>query len=336
MKNLIRRIILKEWSISLSDNSGSILIITIWTLLFLSFFCLTLGRIISVKLNIAGHIKERVIAYYLAKAGVEAAIQVLDDDQTQYDSLNDAWSNNEMLFKEVKFLAGDYSVSYQSPEPKYGLIDEERKININTASKDTLAALLLMAGCSDSQAGQLANCIIDWRDKDSEPLAGGAEDGYYNSLAVPYNCKDAGFQSPEELLLVKDMNDEIFLKIKDKITVFGDGSVNINTAEKDILSAIGMGAALAEKVTAYRLGADGQEATSDDNVFESLGNIAEKLSLSEKETEIINSLTASHLITVTSHNFRVVSRGSVINAKMLSKIICIIRRDGVIKYWHQN
>lgn len=336
MKNLIRPVISKEWFISLSDNSGSILIITVWTLLFLSFFCLTLGRIISVKLNIAGHIKDRAVAYYLAKAGLQAAIQVLDDDQTQYDSLNDAWSNNEMLFKEVKFLTGDYSVSYQSPEPKYGLIDEERKININTASKDALAALLLMAGCSDSEASQLANCIIDWRDKDSEPLGGGAEDSYYSSLAVPYNCKDNGFQLPEELLLVKDMNDEIFLKIKDKITVFGDGSVNINTAGKDVLSIIGMGAALAEKVINYRIGPDGQEATSDDNVFESLENISEKLGLSENEAEIINSMIASHLIAVTSDNFRVVSHGSVINGKMSSEIICIIGRDGVIKYCHQN
>lgn len=336
MKDLKKPVTLKEWSIYRLANSGSVLIITIWTLLFLSFFCLTLGRAVSTKLNIAGHIKNRAVAYYLAKAGVQAAIQVLNDDQTRYDSLNDVWSDDEKLFKEVKLLTGDYSVSYPAPQPKYGLIDEERKMNINTASKEALSALLIAAECPDPQASQLASCIIDWRDEDSEPLVGGAEDIYYSSLAVPYNCKDAGFQSPEELLLVKDMTDEIFLKIKDKVTVFGDGSVNINTAEKDILSAIGMGTVLAEKVIDYRQGPDGQEATSDDNAFEDLGDISEKLNLSEDETELINSLTASHLIAVDSHNFKVISRGNVINAKMLSEIICIINRDGVIKYWRQN
>lgn len=336
MRGLKKPVALKEWSIYRSVNSGSVFIITIWTLLFLSFFCLTLSRAVSTKLNIAGHIKDRAVAYYLAKAGVQAAIQVLNDDNTRYDSLNDTWSDNEKLFKEVKLLTGDYSVSWPAPQSKYGLIDEERKMNINTASKEALTALLIAAECPDAQASQLANCIIDWRDGDSEPLAGGAEDVYYNSLAAAYDCKDADFQSPEELLLVRDMNDEIFLKIKDRITVFGDGSVNINTAEKDILSAIGMGAALAEKVVGYRQGPDGREATLDDNAFEDLGSVSEKLNLSENETELINSLTASHLIAVDSRNFKVISRGSVISGKMLSEIICIINRDGVIKYWRQN
>ena len=309
---------------------------TVWALLFLSFLCLTLGRTVSARLNIAGYFKDRAADHYLAKAGVQAAIQVLNDDQTQYDSLNDAWSDNEILFKDVNLPTGKYSVSYRSPQLKYGLTDEERKININTASEDTLTALLVIAGCPDPEADQLASCIIDWRDEDSEPLTGGAEDIYYNSLSVPYSCKDAGFQSPEELLLVKGMNDEIFSKIKDKITVFGDGGVNINTAGKDVLCAIGMGAALAEKIGNYRLGPDGQEATSDDSSFESLENITEKLSLTESETEIINSLKASRLIAVASNNFKVASRGSVINGTASSEIICIIGRDGVIKYWHQN
>ncbi|MEA3305639.1 MAG: general secretion pathway protein GspK [Candidatus Omnitrophota bacterium] len=343
MKNQMRVISLKKWFISPLPDSGSILIVTVWTLLFLSSFCVTLGYIVHAKLNTAGHIKDRVIAHYLAKAGIQAAIQVLADDRTEYDSLNDTWSNNEQFFREIELGSGVFTVSYHAPcpmlyaqETMYGLIDEERKININAASGDILASLLIMSGCPDSTAGRLADCIIDWRDEDSEPLGRGAEDGYYNSLEISYNCKDADFESTEELLLVKGITDEIFSGIKHNLTVFGDGGININTAGKDVLIAAGMGAALAEKIINYRAGIDGIEATLDDGIFEDSGEIKEKLSLSEIEEEIIDSLVSSGLIAVSSDNFRVVSRGKLNNAPVSSKIICVIDREEAVKHWQQD
>ncbi len=323
------------------SNSGSILIIVVWMLLILSFFCITLGYIVSQKLNVAGHIKDRVLSYYLAKAAIQLAIEVLDNDETEYDSLNDCWSDNEEMFKDIELGSGTFSIVNQLDSKaagniKYGLIDEERKININTANKDILVSLLMIKGCSVLKANELADCIIDWRDKDSKVRKYGAEDNYYNSLEIPYNCKDADFESIEELMLVKGMNEELFCQIKDDLTVFGNGQVNINTANRDILISIGMGPILAEKIISYRLGFDGLPMTLDDRAFEDVEDIKQELDLSETEMEIINSLITSGFITTKSDNFKFIACGKLSNNETTSKIVCVVDRAGVIKYWRED
>src|SRR5205823_6857830 len=90
-----------------------------------------------------------------------------------------------------------------SQMPSYGVMDESSKININTASANQL---LLLPGMTDDTAG----AIIDWRDEDSNiSNNGGAESEYYMSLPRPYQCKNAPFETVEELLLVKGFTPEL-------------------------------------------------------------------------------------------------------------------------------
>ena len=85
-------------------------------------------------------------------------------------------------------------------------------------------------GMDDMRAGVAAS-IKDWRDKDSElsiPV-GSAEDFLYRGLKYPYEAKDEDLESLDELL-VNGMTKDIFERIKDYVTVWGSGMVNINTA----------------------------------------------------------------------------------------------------------
>jgi DNA uptake protein ComE-like DNA-binding protein len=52
---------------------------------------------------------------------------------------------------------------------------------------------------------EIVDAIIDWRDTDATAGASGAESSYYNTLKPPYNCKNAPFETLEELLYVKGM-----------------------------------------------------------------------------------------------------------------------------------
>ncbi|HEO63663.1 MAG TPA: hypothetical protein ENN78_00130, partial [Candidatus Omnitrophica bacterium] len=134
--------------------------------------------------------------------------------------------------------------------------------------------------------------IIDWRDEDDFVYgeedfgrARGAENAYYQGLVPPYSCKNKDFEILEELLLVKgvthklyygkDEDGKIKYALKDFLTVYGEGSVNINTAPEPVLSAL-FGEdfkELASKVCAYRRGADGIIGTKDDRWF-SIGSYA--------------------------------------------------------------
>jgi type II secretory pathway component PulK len=98
---------------------------------------------------------------------------------------------------------------------QFGLTDESSKLNMNSASRDSL---LLLPNMTEN----LVDALIDWRDTDENPSPSGAESPYYLGLgADAYNCKNAPLESVEELLLVKDWTTDI---------LYGPATTGIQTA----------------------------------------------------------------------------------------------------------
>lgn len=87
-------------------------------------------------------------------------------------------------------------------QPYFSLTDEASKLNLNTATLAMLEALPRMTP-------EIAAAIIDWRDTDSDPQTGGAEDETYLRLNPPYHCKNSNFESVEELRMIYGMTMEI-------------------------------------------------------------------------------------------------------------------------------
>jgi type II secretory pathway component PulK len=86
--------------------------------------------------------------------------------------------------------------------PLYGLTEEAAKLNINSATYESLMRL-------PNMTDDVANAIIDWRDTDTNPQPGGAENEYYLGLAEPYAAKNDLFETVEELLMVRGVHREI-------------------------------------------------------------------------------------------------------------------------------
>ena len=94
------------------------------------------------------------------------------------------------------WLIGRTNTTDTITEPHFGLVDEASKLNLNTATLEMLEALPRMTP-------DLAAAIIDWRDADSKVTPGGAEDETYLRKNPPYRCKNAPFESVDELRLVE-------------------------------------------------------------------------------------------------------------------------------------
>ena len=329
---------------------GSVLIAVLWSLFFLAALALVINISITPQLGLAAKLRDRVILRYLAKAGVQRAIIEIRADETEkYDALNESWSYNEGAFKEISLTDDGYcSLEYlvaagegEESEKHYGLVDEERKININRASAGVLKQLFETAAEVFSQdAVDIADAIIDWRDEDDEPSENGAESPYYEALENGYSCKNAPFEVLEELRLVKGVTQAVFDKIKDKATVYGRGFVNINTADALVLECLGMSSGLAEKIILFRSGDDGQEATEDDNAFEDIESVVTTLSsakgLSPVESQELEAAIGGEIIGVRSDNFRGCSFGRFRDEDMFLKIVFVINRDEEIRYWREN
>ncbi len=183
-------------------SRGSILIITIWVTIVLASLALIFAR------------TQRVTAYYSANTLAQLQASMILDGAVQYveASIVNAESpedlEDELLFEAMEVEDAGYFWVIRPPEyemdrfPEYGLVPENCKLNLNTA---TVEMLQMLPGMTP----ELAASIVDWRDEDDEITEGGAESEYYLLESSPYACKNMPFERVEELLLVKDATSDV-------------------------------------------------------------------------------------------------------------------------------
>ncbi|MBN1869286.1 MAG: general secretion pathway protein GspK [Candidatus Omnitrophica bacterium] len=331
-------------------QEGSVLVAVLWSLFFLAALAVVLHILITPQLGLAARLRDRVVLRYLAKAGIQRAVIEIRADETQdFDGLNESWVNNEESFKEVGLTEeGYFSVKYlhfegdeEEGDPRYGFIDEERKLNINKAPEDVLKRFFEMtAELAAQDASDIAGAIVDWRDADDEPSENGAESYYYKALPDGYPCKNALFEVLEELRLVKGVTPAIFDKVKNRVTVYGRGLVNINTADAVVLESIGFGTSLVEKIITYRNGNDGEEGTEDDLAFEKADSIIPTLSsakgLLPEESGEMEAALERGIVGVRSENFHGYSLGKFRDEDMTVGIEFVMTRDEQVRFWKEE
>ncbi len=334
---------------NLRGTKASILLLALWSLSLLTVFSVILGYGLRQKLSLVKRIDERERLRLIAEAGVRKALAELIRQETEgCNSLKDPVSNDPALFKDVYLEGGSFSVSYNfmnepggALETRYGLSDEESKINLNTSTPAVLKNLFAALGFDEVEAQELAASIVDWRDKDSQlsiPL-GSAEDPYYHGLPYPYEAKDSEFESLDELLLVKGMTPEILEKLKDYVTVSSGGRININTASSLVLLSLGLDEDTADKIIRYRSANDGILGNEDDNVFMKTSDIVPHVSqafpLSDSQISKLT-IVIDQGLDVYSNNFMIKSTARLNNRKSGLKVVCIADIFGKILYWQEG
>jgi len=332
------------------NNKGSILIIALWSLCLLATFVVYSASIVRQKLNLVGRFESRDSLHFIGEAGIDTATLELKrkDPQDVYYALNEGWSNNPAAFDKFPVGIGTFTISYIYGEGNaqgitYGLLDETSKININLADAKVLTRLLEnAAGINEQRALNLAYCIIDWRDADSffQHPQYGAEDINYRALEEPYESKDSDFEVTEELLLINGMDQEIFNKIKDFVTVYGDGKVNINTAPGYVLLALGLSSGLVTKILNFRKGDDLSIGTFDDNVFTNTGSIIPEMSqgdnLSSSEIGELSKFISAEVFVTKSSDFMIRCLASLNTKKQTSEIEAVVNSEGLIRRWQED
>ena len=112
--------------------------------------------------------------------------------------------------------------------------DENSKFNINSiindrgsTNEDALASLKKLLEYLNINP-DLSLAIADWIDPDSEPRLSDSENV----------AKNTYFWSVDELKSVNGMTADIFNKLSPYVTVYGDGRINVNTAELPVLVSL--------------------------------------------------------------------------------------------------
>jgi general secretion pathway protein K len=95
--------------------------------------------------------------------------------------------------------------------------------------------------------------LWDWIDKKDEERQGGAESGYYQSLEKPYMTANAPLMDISELRLLKGMSKELIEGLKPLVSALPkDSRINLNTAEPEVLEAIGFNAETTQAIKKAR------------------------------------------------------------------------------------
>ncbi len=176
------------------NNKGLVLVTVLWVIVVLMVIVSVLGRQSRLDTKVCLARLEGVRCKWASRAGIEKTIGILNEDTRESDCLTDLWSDNEEDFNDVYLQRCWFTVR---------AVDEASKLNINTVTKGQLLALPEMLE-------EIADAIIDWRDDNDTPSAGGVEGGYYENLQYGYMARNGPFRTIRELLMVKDVTDQLF------------------------------------------------------------------------------------------------------------------------------
>jgi general secretion pathway protein K len=261
-------------------------------------------------------------AYYYAFAAYQTAMRILTLDDNDYDGPGDPWYG---VLPVIPLEDGSLSVTITDEQARFnlrrlvtdlGVQDDRRRVMLERIF-DTLS---IDTGLIDS--------LVDWQDADEVPLPAGAESYFYNTLTPPYKPPNRPIATLGEILLIKNIDRDILFQapvsrfpfadeslgpLSRYVTVYGDGRININTAEFPVLLSLSrdMDTDIAEDIIKRR----------EEDAFESVSELKEVESVSD----VLYNEIAS-LLSVESHIFRIVATG--VTGDFSSVIEAVVERKG--------
>lgn len=260
----------------------------LWTVIIMSLLIGTFAFEMHVEAKIASMERQRFKAQELAISGFEYAKAILtapqatEEAMTGTEEVDRFQSAADRLQKGLALNA----LEYKLPEGSFtvSIIPENSKRNINSLSREEWLLLLDECGVPVTDQEKLIDCYTDWIDEGDTHGLNGAEsdDPFYEEQG--YSCKNAPIETIEELLLIKNFtktilyggiteNGDKITGIADKLTVWGDGKVNINSSSREVLmSFYELEETEIDEILDLRNGLDGEADTEDDG-FTSLDDI---------------------------------------------------------------
>lgn len=247
------------------ERKGFVVVVVLCMIICMAVLLLGFNYQSLSNLRVVDNFQKSTNALNCARAGLNIAIAAVKDAcETSPDKTSPSLLSEEKTFEIGE---GNCSVTITEENAKLNmnlLIDKNGKPN--RARIDQLLRLIDLlnrdrSGHSHIGYG-LVPAIIDWIDSDDQvthlPFIkyenSGAESAYYGNLETPYKCKNASLEATEELLLVKGITQDVFESMRDHITVYGNGEININRASKPVIESLSekMDTALARMIIERR------------------------------------------------------------------------------------
>jgi general secretion pathway protein K len=228
------------------DERGIALLLTLLVLTILVALILEFDAEARREYRDAAAFRDNFKATVLARASVQAARGVLQQDLLKdkqagqsFDAPTDIWA-----LPITNYVIGDGLLNAK-------IEDELGKLNLNdlAISGDEIAKgkkiqqfkrLFELLQINP----ELVDAIVDWVDQDENQEPSGAESLYYQTLNPSYKAANTSLKTLLELRLIKGMTPEIIEKLSKLVTVYpeeGKSKVNLNTADPLVIQTLDAG-----------------------------------------------------------------------------------------------
>ena len=239
-----------------TNQNGIALMVVLWVLVLLMALATEFAFSMKGEVNTTRNFKEDAETYHLAKAGIHlgmaevllpASFHALHPDRglvigpptmKAKEEATEGAKNTYRSIEREGIPLGRGTITYS-------LEDENSKIPINKATRNTLVKVLTIAGVENGEKRDIiADSILDWIDANKNHRLNGAENDFYQNLTPPYFAKSAPIENLDELLKVRGINEKILygndkqLGLNQFFTVYNLKSINANTASPEVLSVI--------------------------------------------------------------------------------------------------
>jgi hypothetical protein len=337
----------------INNCRGAILIFSLWSLGLLVLFSLYLGVLSRQRLILLSRIERRDLLRSVARSGVNKALAALNAQDASLIAGSSARNkaflmNNKKDFFSVDLGQALFDVYYTDLDKtfakkitRYGMMNEESKLNINLATELEMVRLLgFLLNLDKESSEDIARSIVDWRESGEGVLTGFFSDRFYENLHYSYTAKNTVFDILDELLLVKGVTPDLYAQILPFITIFGTGQVDINTSSLPVLIALGLDKSVAGEILSVRRGIDREEGTADDIVFDSVAMFQQAMeskgSLSNRDIAQIQQLVDQGKFTVDGSYFTIQSRAYLRSQSEEMVVRCVYDvSNKKIVYWSE-
>jgi len=313
-------------------GSGFVLIVSLFILSFLSVLAITLAHYGHLSMKLTSRYKRHYRSALLARGVMEKVLAAawVDKTSNDFDDLMENWiltfmPQGESLEQDIVGLDGSTAGRYQVV-----IEDEAGKLNLNTISKDVLKNLFLQFGLKDAE--RLALLLDEARQK--RPFYTVREILKIEGLPVDAVLGEDGNDNGRLDESEKDGKDSwpndngdgrLDKGIKDYLTVFTDGKVNVNTASEEVLLSLpGVSADILKDLTGMR----------DVDPLTSLDEIKELDSVDAAAFDKI-----SRWASVTTKWYRILVSARIEETGPGAAVLAVADRYGkemIIRYWREG
>ncbi len=201
----------------LKNQSGSILIVVLWTLIMI------------------GYLVGDYLIHNRSKTGTAINLMTTFRQQNALESLLHLTSLDVWQAGIEDYVPGQWvEMTVTGVTLKFRMDDESARINLNTADDAQIrqAMVDILAETDMKLADYLTDGILDWRDENDLVRANGSEKRDYEAAGIGYVPADGFFKTLTEVLMVRGVTRDLFWGDLDRLPVIRDPDTRSDADEK--------------------------------------------------------------------------------------------------------